>query len=107
MGSLSEVYIKKETLKTLLSVLDKKGDQGVAITISISDETNDYSQNLSAWVSQSKEQRESGLKKFYVGNGKCFWTDGKISIAEKRQTNQSQPQQQSNGDDDGTDDLPF
>ena len=32
---------------------------------------------------QTKEDREAGVKKNYVGNGKIFWTDGKISVADK------------------------
>lgn len=83
MASLNSLYIKKETIETILKTLNKKGEKGVEITISINDETNQYGQNTSAWVSQTKEQREQKANKFYVGNGKCFWTDGEISKAEK------------------------
>lgn len=88
MGTLAEIFIKKETFDILAATLAKKtGDdaKGVKIQISISDTSNDYGQNVSALVSQSKEQREAKVKPFYVGNGKVFWTDGKISIAEKKE----------------------
>jgi len=85
MASLSTIYIKKETLKTLLDVVTKKDEKGIEITISINDESNQFSQNLSSYVSQSKEQREAKKDKFYVGNGKVFWTDGKISVATKKE----------------------
>jgi CRISPR/Cas system Type II protein with McrA/HNH and RuvC-like nuclease domain len=102
MASLNSIYIKKETLKTLYQTLEKKGDKGIEITISINEETNNYGQNLSAFVSQSKEQRLAKNPRFYVGNGKCFWTDGKIQIAD------TQPQAEEtfniDNDDDG---LPF
>jgi phage I-like protein len=75
MKSLNSLYIKKETLKTLLDVLEKKQEKGVEITISISDEKDKYNQNISAYVSQTKEQREAKKERFYVGNGKTFWTD--------------------------------
>lgn len=92
MSNLSSIYIKKETLKTLLEVVEKKGEKGVEITLSTGDETNEYGQNVSGYVAQTKEQRESGKPKFYVGNGKVFWTDGKITVAAKQaapqQTNQ-------------------
>ena len=101
MSSLSSIYIKKENLKTLLEVVEKKGEKGVELTLSTNDETNDYGQNISAYVAQTKEQRESGKSKFYVGNGKVFWTDGKITVAEKKQ--QSSPAQS----DDEDDSLPF
>lgn len=88
MGTLAEIFIKKETIDILAATLAKKtGDdaKGVKIQISISDTSNDYGQNVSALVSQSKEQREAKVKPFYVGNGKVFWTDGKISVAEKKE----------------------
>lgn len=53
-------------------------------TISISDEVNQYGQNVSVYESQTKEQREAKEKKKYIGNGKVFWTDGKISVGEKK-----------------------
>ena len=80
MSSLNSVYIKKAKLQEILSVLEMKGTDGVEITISITDTPNDYGQNLSAFVSQTKEQREAKANKFYVGNGKTFWTDGKITV---------------------------
>lgn len=85
MGSLSSVYIKKEVLETLLKVTDKKGEKGIELTISIGEETNQYGQNLSAYVSQSEEQRTAKKEKYYVGNGKVFWTDGKITVAAKKE----------------------
>jgi len=55
-------------------------------TISISDETNQFGQNVSVYESQTKEQREAKEKKTYIGNGKVFWTDGKVVIAKKGTT---------------------
>lgn len=104
MSSLSSIYIKKETLKTLLEVTEKKGEKGVELTLSISDEVNNYGQNISGYVAQTKEQREAGKPKYYVGNGKVFWTDGKITKAEKKE----QSQQQNNAPQDDEDDsLPY
>lgn len=91
MSSLSNIYIKVETLETLLNVVKKKGEKGISIDISINEEVNDYGQNLSAYVSQTKEQRDEKLKRFYVGNGKCFWTDGKIEVAKKKEVHQATP----------------
>jgi len=83
MASLNNVYFKKETLKTLLETLEKKGDKGISITVALNDDTNEWGQNISAYVSQSKEEREAKKARFYVGNGKTFWTDGKVTVAEK------------------------
>ena len=97
MSSLNSLYIKKETLKTLFDTLEKKNQKGISLTVSISDEARSFThgqntilQNVSAYVSQSKEEREAKKQKYYVGNGKTFWTDGKISVPTV-QTNPSDP----------------
>lgn len=105
MSSLSEIYIKKETLQTLLDVVTKKGEKGVSIIISTNDESNQWGQNVSAYVSQTKEQREEKKPRFYVGNGSVFWTDGTISKGVK-------PEEQASTQSDhvtspGDDQLPF
>ena len=105
MSSLSSIYIKKETLKTLLDGVGKKELKGIEITISTNDETNDYDQNVTAFVAQSKEEREAKKKKFYVGNGKVFWTDGKVVIAKKK--DQAIEAEVMTYDSEGEPDLPF
>ena len=100
MASLSEIYIKKDVLETILKTINAKNEKGISITISQNDETNKYGQNVTVFVSQKKEQREQKKDKFFVGNGKTFWTDGKITIAEKRETS-------SNGPSTENDDYPF
>lgn len=110
MSSLNSLYIKKETLETLLKVVTKKGEKGVELTVNINDESNQYGQNVSAFVSQTKEQREAKKDRFYVGNGKTFWTDGKIHVPAKPD---SLPPSDiggpgySNNEDENDDDLPF
>lgn len=105
MATLLDLYLKIETLETLVQTLKTKNQKGVGITISVNDETNQFGQNVSSYVSQTKEDREAQKKKFYVGNGKVFWTDGNIKKAEKiEQADQSQnpplPQEDENN-------LPF
>lgn len=85
MGSLSSIYIKKEVLEILLKTVNAKQEKGIELTISISEESNQYGQNLSAYVAQTKEQRDVKKDKYYVGNGKVFWTDGKINLAVKKE----------------------
>jgi len=85
MSSLSSIYIKTETLRKLFETLDKKGEKGIELTISISDEVNEYDQNLSSFVAQTKEQREAKKTRFYVGNGRTFWTDGTIQVPKKKE----------------------
>lgn len=91
MSSLSNVYVKLETLETLLAVVKKKGEKGISIDISISETTNEWGQNLTAYVSQTKEQRDEKKPRFYVGNGKVFWTDSKIEVAKKKEVHEAKP----------------
>lgn len=108
MSSLSEIYFKKETLQTLLDVVTKKGEKGVSITVSISDESNEYGQNISAYVSQTKEQREEGKKRFYVANGRVKWEDGKITKGVKPEDKPAAAPSTSGTSSDKDDDpLPF
>lgn len=107
MSALSEFYIKTETLKTILQTLEKRGEKGISLTVSISDETNKWGQNVSAYVSQTKEQREAKMNRFYVGNGKVFWTDGKITKAEKKEQGNGPVSQPSDNSDQYPDELPF
>jgi len=106
MASLNSLYIKAETLETLTKVLAKKKGKdakGIELTVSINDEGNAYDQNLSAYVSQSKEDREAGKDRFYVGNGNTFWTDGNINVVKKESTASA-----TSADlDEDEDDLPF
>lgn len=102
MSALAEIYFKKETLQTLVDVVGKKGDKGVSITVSVSDDTNDYGQNVSAYVSQNKEDREAKKTRYFTGNGKVFWTDGTIKVATKQEA-----QAATNADGGKDSELPF
>lgn len=101
MAALHDIYFKLETLKTIVSVIEKKAEKGVSITVSISDETNQWGQNVSAFVSQSKEQREAKQQRYFVANGKVFWTDGKITAAERNEAQPSAQQPAIEPNDDG------
>lgn len=106
MSTLLDLYIKESTLQTLLDTVRKKGEKGIALTVSVSDESNEYGQNVSAYVSQSKEQREEKKPRFYAGNGKVFWTDGKVVKADGKTNDQQAPQVEADSGDDSNL-LPF
>jgi hypothetical protein len=96
------------TLVTLGLNKDKVqfNDKGWAnITISINDDTNQYGQNASAFISQTKEQREAKEAKNYIGNGKVVWTDGTIKVADRVEEGVTASEQSTAGR--GTPDLPF
>ena len=83
MASLNSIYIKKEKLQTLLNAMEKKGLTGIELTVNISDEENQYGQNVNMFVAQTKEERDAKKDRFYLGNGNTFWTDGKIQVFKK------------------------
>ena len=101
MASLNSLYIKKETLKTLLDTLEAKQEKGVELTVALNDEVNQYGQNVSAWVSQTKEQRDEKKQRFFTGNGKTFWSDGKITVAKEAEPEAAETAK------DEPNDLPF
>jgi proline dehydrogenase len=90
MANLSEIFLKQETLETLLKTVQAKGVKGVSLTISMNDEANEWGQNVQSYVSQTKEDREAKKPKFWTGSGKVFWADGKApSVVKKEQAHAS------------------
>ena len=107
MASLSEIYLKKSTLETILKALNArqgKEGEGVKLTVSLSDQPNNYGQNVSVYVAQTKEQREAKTPLFYVGNGRTFWTKGETPVAQREEPKQ-EPKPVTPGNDET--DLPF
>ena len=82
MSSLLNVSINVENLPKEKFVKGKKGVY-YNFTISVNDETNQFGQNVAAFDSQTKEEREAKKPKQYIGNGKVVWTDGKSTKAEQ------------------------
>lgn len=75
-----------------LNKLDKGvdvSDKGyVNVTIGINDKTDDYGNNASIWINQTKEQREAGEPRKYIGNAKVLFvnpTPNYYNVAEKRE----------------------
>ena len=92
MASLSEIFVKKSTLETMLKALNAKQGkeaEGVKLTISLSDQTNNFGQNVSVYVAQTKEQRDAKKPLFYVGNGKTFWSKGETPCPQRDQPAQA------------------
>ena len=71
------------------------------VTTVVNDETK-YGNNVGTYESLSKEEKDSGKKRNYIGNGKVVWTDGAITVAEKEAAVSS-----ANGTTTKDEDLPF
>lgn len=68
-----------------LSKVDKsqlKDGKYLSVQISVNDKVDNYNNNVSITVAQSKEQREAKEPKKYLGNGRVTWTDGNVVKAE-------------------------
>lgn len=81
-------------------------DKGIAVTIAVNDEANTYNQNVVVSKAQTKDERDAKAPKVYYGNGGVVWTDGKVTLAPKKDNAQPQTAAPSN-DSAPVDDLPF
>lgn len=84
MGALINFSVNLDSLDKSKVVKGKKGNY-YNLTLSINDETSQYGDNASIFDSQTIEERDTKVARNYVGNGKVVWTDGLISVAEKKQ----------------------
>lgn len=99
MSALMNIYIKRDTLAIMLDTLQKKGDNGINITISANDRNDNYGHNVAAFVSQSKKEREAGKPRYYVGNGSVFYVSDEGVKLIPRESNAGNEETQS-GDND-------
>ena len=106
MSTLLNLSIDVANLPKEKFVKGKNGKVYYNFTVSVNDETNQYGQNVSAFDSLTKEEREAGKQKTYIGNGRVLWTDGNIVVAEKKE--QDAPAQvEESTDTQGSEDFPF
>lgn len=85
MAAIIAGYMSLTKLKEIVETIECKDEKGFKVTITINDETNEYGQNVAMFAEQSKEQRDNQVPRYYCGNGKVIWTDGKCVGAEKKE----------------------
>lgn len=74
MGQLINAQINKSKLQSLVHYTNKRtGEESVNITISLNDAPDQYGNNASIWISQTKEERDAKTPKVYLGNGKVIY----------------------------------
>lgn len=84
MATLISGFMKLDKLEEIVKVLKDRGDKGFKMTIKLTDESNDYGQNVQMWAEQSKEQKDAGTPRYFCGNGRVTWTDGTITLGKKK-----------------------
>jgi hypothetical protein len=99
MGALINLSLRVDQLPKEKFVAGKDGKVYYNFTINVNDDANQFGQNVSAFDSQTKEERDVKKPKNYIGNGNVIWTDGKI-VALKKENVAEKAQNVS-------DDLPF
>lgn len=83
MSALLNVSLRVDKLPREKFVMGKDGAVYLNFTVAVNDEPNQFGQNVSAYDSQTKEEREAKKSKNYLGNGNVVWTDGKINAVKK------------------------
>lgn len=74
MGQLINAQINKSKLQGLVHYTNKRtNEESVNITISLNDTPDQYGNNASIWISQTKEERDAKAPKVYLGNGKVIY----------------------------------
>lgn len=80
------------------------GSKYYPITIELKDEADSFGNNVSAWNSQTKEERAAKTNRQFIGNGKVIWeSPNQNTTAQTSVSYQAKPIA-NNNDDDG---LPF
>lgn len=78
----------------------KNGGKYYNMTVFVNDKEDQYGKNVSVTDTQTKEERQAGEKKTYIGNGKVIF--GAVPVQPK-----SQKQYESGANSGGISDLPF
>jgi len=82
MSTLISASIRVDKLPKEKFVKGKDGAVYYNLTIAVQDDTR-YGNNVGLMDAQTKEERDAKKPKNYIGNGKVFWTDGNIALAER------------------------
>lgn len=108
MSALISISIDLNKIDKSKIIKGKNGGQYYDITLSVNDEVNQYGQNVSVFDTQTAAERSNKADKKYLGNGKVFWNNGKITNAEKKDAivNEASKQGEPNLND-MDDSLPF
>jgi hypothetical protein len=76
MAVLVNIWLKAEQLEKLADGLKAKGEKGIAATVAVNDEVNEWGQNAAIYIDPQDKEK----KRFYFGNGKATWHNGKLVV---------------------------
>ena len=85
MSTIANISIDLNKLDKSKIVNGKNGQKYYNLNIGINDNSDNYGNNIQVTEPQTQEQRAAKEPKTFYGNGKVFWTDGKIEVAKKNE----------------------
>jgi len=87
MSSLGSINLRVDKLPKENFYKGKNGAVYCMINLSINDDSR-FGNNIAAIIPQSDEERAVKKPKEYLGNGKIYWTDGVVKVAERDEVEQ-------------------
>lgn len=91
--------------KEKISTSTKNNKKYIDIIVDERKETDTYGNTHTVYMSQTKEDRDKGVKRDYIGNGKEYVFNKTQSVPTQQAINQANQQNKTNTDD--YDSLPF
>jgi hypothetical protein len=90
MSKLLNVSIDVTKIKKELLISGAKGTY-LNLTVSVNDEEDKFGNTVSAWQSQSKEEREAKVDRNFLGNGKVVYDSEQKAPQPKAVAQEEQP----------------
>ena len=105
MSKMMDLNIDVSKIDKSKLFVGKKGTY-LKVTIALSDEKDEYGNDVSCWVEQTKEEREAKANRIFLGNGKVFWSSNGNPNEVAKNTNLTSKEMQDK-EQDKEYDLPF
>ena len=75
MAKLISISIDVKAIDKSKLINHSNGKVYLNMTMDLKDESDQYGNDCSVWIQQSKEEREAKARRDFLGNGKVLWSD--------------------------------
>jgi len=75
MGKLISISIDVKAIDKSKLINHSNGKVYLNMTMDLKDESDQYGNDCSVWIQQSKEERDAKARREFLGNGKVLWSD--------------------------------
>lgn len=90
MSAIIAAWMPLAKLKEIVETLEARDEKGFKMTIGLNDDSDKFGQNVQLFAEQTKEQRDAKQDRYFCGNGRVIWTNGKIILAEKKEKTEAE-----------------